>query len=105
MSREGEVFRALADPTRRAIFERLVKGEASVSEIKADFAVSQPAVSQHLAALRQAGLLIERRSGRHMYYRVEPQGLRPLVDWLDRYQAFWHHRLEALKRLLQEMDP
>lgn len=104
MKRADAVFRALADPTRRAVFERLTRGEAAVKELTARFAVSQPAISQHLAALRRAGLVTERRDGRHAYYRVAPSGLRPLVDWIERYQAFWAERLEKLKNLLEEMD-
>src|SRR5256885_2215862 len=63
----GEVFRALADPTRRALFERLSRGEAPVKELTARMGVSQPAVSQHLAALHRAGLVSERREGRLRY--------------------------------------
>ncbi|MCA1481686.1 helix-turn-helix transcriptional regulator, partial [Bradyrhizobium sp. NBAIM08] len=97
MKREDEIFRALADPTRRGVFERLTKGEAAVSELTARFDVSQPAISQHLAALRSAGLVSVRREGRYVYYRINPRGMRPLVDWLDRYQAFWLDRLDKLK--------
>jgi DNA-binding transcriptional ArsR family regulator len=104
VQREDSVFRALADPTRRAIFERLTHGEAAVKDLTARFDVSQPAISQHLATLRSAGLVSERREGRLVYYRVEPKGLRPLVDWLAHYQAFWLDRLEDLRALLKEMD-
>ncbi len=99
-----EIFRALADPTRRAIFERLSQGEASVKDLTACFDVSQPAVSQHLATLRRAGIVSERREGRHTYYRVEPAGLQPLVDWMERYQAFWLDRVNRLKAVLEEID-
>ena len=99
------VFRALADPSRRAIFERLTRGEAPVKDLTALFDISQPAVSQHLATLRHAGLVSERRVGRLVYYRVEPDGLRPLIDWIARYQAFWPERLSRLHALLEEMDP
>ena len=102
--REDAVFRALADPTRRAIFERLTHGEAAVRDLTSRFEISQPAISQHLAALRGAGLVSERREGRLVYYRVEPKGLRPLVDWLTHYQAFWTDRLDKLQALLKEMD-
>lgn len=98
------VFRALADPSRRAIFERLTGGEAAVKELTARFDISQPAVSQHLAALRAAGLVAERREGRHVFYRVEPKGLRPLVDWIAHYQAFWTERLTGLRKVLEEME-
>jgi DNA-binding transcriptional ArsR family regulator len=104
MAQEDAVFRALADPSRRAIFEQLSHGEAAVKELKARFDISQPAVSQHLAALRSAGLVSERRAGRLVYYRVEPRGLRPLVNWLGHYQAFWVDRMDKLRVLLSEMD-
>jgi DNA-binding transcriptional ArsR family regulator len=104
MQREDAVFRALADPSRRAIFERLTRGEAAVKDLTACFDISQPAVSQHLAALRSAGLASERREGRLVYYRVQPKGLKPLVDWIKHYQAFWFERLERLQALLEEMD-
>ena len=103
-TRQDAIFRALADPTRRAVFERLTLGEAAVKELTARFDVSQPAISQHLAALRGAGLVTERREGRHAYYRVKPSGLRPLVDWIEHYQGFWRDRLETLKTVLEEMD-
>jgi DNA-binding transcriptional ArsR family regulator len=101
---ENAIFRALADPSRRAIFERLTRGEAAVKDLTARFDISQPAVSQHLATLRRAGLVAERRSGRLVYYRVEPNGLRPLIDWITHYQAFWPKRLDRLQALLKEMD-
>jgi DNA-binding transcriptional ArsR family regulator len=102
---DADIFRALADPTRRAVYERLALREMSVSELKAGFAVSQPAISQHLAALRGAGLVRERRDGRHAYYRVDPDGLAPLVNWIDRYRNFWPERIEKLKDVLKRMDP
>ncbi len=89
MQAEDAIFRALADPSRRAIFESLAGGEAAVKELTARFEISQPAVSQHLATLRGAGLVSERREGRLVYYRIEPEGLRPLIDWIAHYQAFW----------------
>jgi DNA-binding transcriptional ArsR family regulator len=101
---EQAIFKALADPSRRAIFERLTTGEAAVRDLTARFDISQPAVSQHLAALRDAGLVKERRDGRLVYYRVAPRGLRPLVDWLARYQAFWTEKVAKLDALLDEMD-
>ena len=100
MVREGDVFQALADPTRRAIFERLTRGESSVKDLTARHHISQPAVSQHLAALRKAGLVSERREGRFAYYRVETEGLRPLIQWIEHYQAFWLDRLPRLKALV-----
>lgn len=104
MPREDAVFRALADPTRRALFERLTRGEATVKELTARLDVSQPAVSQHLKALRAAGLVLERQEGRFVRYRVRRSGLRPLVRWIEHYQAFWLDRLQRLEALVEEMD-
>ena len=104
MQLEDIVFRALADPSRRAIFERLTRGESAVKDLTARFDISQPAISQHLATLRRAGLVSERREGRLVFYRVEPKGLRPLIDWITHYQAFWLERLDRLQALLKEMD-
>jgi DNA-binding transcriptional ArsR family regulator len=98
------LFRALADPTRRAVFEHLCGREMSVSELKADFPISQPAISQHLAALKTAGLVRERREGRFAFYRAEPRGLSPLAEWVDRHRELWPERIEKLRRLLKEMD-
>lgn len=100
------LMRTLADPTRRALFERIVAGgEANVVELTRGGGVSQPAVSQHLKVLRGSGLVAERREGRNVFYRADPQGLAPLVDWLDIYGVFWRQRMKALKTLLQEIDP
>ncbi len=101
---ETKVFKALADPSRRAIFESLAEGEAAVKDLTARFAISQPAVSQHLAALRDAGLVQGRSQGRRVVYRVEPEGLRPLVDWIAHYRVFWTDRVERLEKLLERMD-
>ncbi|MBX9461496.1 MAG: metalloregulator ArsR/SmtB family transcription factor [Aquamicrobium sp.] len=101
---ESDIFRALADPTRRAVFERLLGGEKNATELREGLAISQPAVSQHIAVLRGAGLVRETRAGRHINYSVDPEGLAPLFDWLARYRAFWPMRVERLKTLLKEMD-
>jgi len=99
------VMRTLADPTRRAVFERIVTaGEATVGALTREAGVSQPAVSQHLRALREAGLVAERRDGRNVHYRAEPRGLAPLVDWLGIYGVFWRERFANLETLLQEID-
>jgi DNA-binding transcriptional ArsR family regulator len=101
---ENKVFLALADPSRRAIFESLSRGEVTVKDLTARFDISQPAVSQHLATLRDAGLVNGRREGRCVFYRVEPRGIRPLVDWIAHYRAFWTERIERLEQLLEKMD-
>jgi DNA-binding transcriptional ArsR family regulator len=82
----------------------LLLGEAAVKDLTARFDISQPAVSQHLATLRRACLVSERRDGRLVYYRVEPKGLRPLIDWIAHYQTFWLERVDRLQALLKEMD-
>ncbi|MGQ3075429.1 MAG: ArsR/SmtB family transcription factor [Ferrovibrionaceae bacterium] len=100
------VMRALADPTRRAMFERIVgAGEITVAELTRGSGVTQGAVSQHLKSLRQAGLVAERPEGRHVFYRAEPRGLAPLVDWMTHYGAFWRDRFDDLRDLLKEIDP
>jgi DNA-binding transcriptional ArsR family regulator len=100
-----DLFRALADPTRRAVFERLAgEGELAVSDLVAGSGVSQPAVSQHLAVLRQAGLVSERREGRFIRYAARPEGLKPLFDWMAFYARFWGERFDRLEDLLTRMD-
>lgn len=97
------VMKTLADPTRRAVFERIAReGEVAATGLAKGAKVSQPAISQHLKALRDAGLVMERRAGRHVHYRVAPQGLAPLVDWLDHYRSFWRQRFETLEKLLKD---
>lgn len=104
-SSETRIFQALADPSRRAIFESLAGGELAVKELTERFEISQPAISQHLATLREAGLVEGRREGRRVYYRIEPSGLQPLIDWIEHHRRFWAERLDRLETLLEEMDP
>ena len=99
-----DIFKVLADPTRRAVLERLAGAEMTATELREGFAISQPAMSQHLAVLRGAGLISERREGRYVNYRVEPDGMAPLHAWMARYKAFWPSRIDSLKDLLREMD-
>ena len=101
---ENRIFQALADPSRRAILASLTRGEAAVKDLTARFEISQPAVSQHLAALKDAGLVNARREGRCVFYRVDPRGMKPLVDWIAQYRAFWTERVGRLERLLEKMD-
>ena len=101
---ENKVFHALADPSRRAIFESLTRGEAAVKDLTARFDISQPAVSQHLSALKDAGLVNARRDGRCVYYTVDPHGMKPLIDWIAHYRVFWTEHVQRLERLLEKMD-
>jgi DNA-binding transcriptional ArsR family regulator len=105
MDAAADLFRTLGDATRRGLFERLARdGELSVSDLTRGTEVSQPAVSQHLKALRTAGLVSEERRGRQVLYSARPQGLRPLVDWIGFYAAFWSDRFDALEDTLKRMD-
>jgi DNA-binding transcriptional ArsR family regulator len=100
------VMRTLADPTRRAVFERIVgSDEITVVELTRGSGVTQGAISQHLKSLKQAGLVAERPEGRNVFYRAEPEGLAPLVDWMSLYGVFWRDRFANLKTLLKEIDP
>ena len=101
----NELFKALADPTRRAIFERLSRdGEHTVRALTDRARVSQPAVSKHLGVLKLAGLVRDRREGRETHYSAQPQGLAPLVNWMSLYGAFWSERFDRLENLLKRMD-
>src|SRR3954469_9684894 len=100
------VMRALADPTRRALFERVAGShETTVAELTKGSGVTQGAISQHLKSLKQAGLVTERPEGRNVYYRAAPEGLGPLVDWMSHYGVFWRERFANLRTLLKEIDP
>src|SRR5271156_4301895 len=100
-----DFFKTLADPTRRAIFERLSRdGEQTVRALTDRSGVSQPAVSKHLRVLKLAGLVRDGRDGRQTHYSAEPQALAPLVDWMSLYGAFWRDRFDRLEDLLNRMD-
>ena len=102
----SSVMRALADPTRRAVFERVVGSrEITVAELTRGSGVTQGAISQHLKSLKQAGLVAERPEGRKVFYRAEPKGLAPLVDWMAIYGIFWRERFDNLRCFLKEIDP
>lgn len=99
------LFRALADPTRRAIFERLTRhGELTVHALTERAGVSQPMVSRHLAALQRARLVRPRRQGRETHYQARPEALAPLVDWIGHYGAFWQNKFDRLGELLESLE-
>jgi len=98
----GSTLAALADPTRRAVFERLRDGPASVGDLARALPVSRPAVSQHLKALKQAGLVTARAEGTHRVYAIDPQGIGELRRWLDR---FWGDALESFRREVERSEP
>ena len=85
---ENAIFKALADPTRRAIFDKLAAGSMNATALRAGMQISQPAMSQHLSVLREAGLVREERQGRFVNYEVDPQGMALLIRWLDRYRSY-----------------
>jgi DNA-binding transcriptional ArsR family regulator len=104
-SAADSLFRALADPTRRAIFERLTRnGEQTVHALTERAGVSQPMVSKHLAALKRARLVRNRRAGRETHYQARPEALAPLVDWIGHYGAFWQSKFDRLGEVLERMD-
>lgn len=97
----GNALEALADPTRRAVFEQLRAGGRSVGEVAAQLPVSRPAVSQHLKVLKQAGLVLDEARGTARIYRIHADGLRELRDWLD---GFWGEALEGFKDYAEGED-
>jgi DNA-binding transcriptional ArsR family regulator len=99
------IMKTLADPTRRAVYETITtSGEITVGTLTKGSHVSQPAISQHVRALREAGLVAERRAGRRVFYRAEPKALEPLIGWIGFYSRFWSERFDKIEQLLKEMD-
>jgi len=101
---ENDIFKALADPTRRSIFDKLAAGSMNASALREGLPISQPAMSQHLAVLRNAGLVREAKQGRCVNYQVDPDGLAQIAQWLAKYRAWWPARIDALQTLLKDMD-
>ena len=99
MTAYGKTLDALADPTRRAIFELLGDGPRAVGELAARLPVSRPAVSQHLRVLKGAGLVSERKDGARRLYRLEPAGLEELRNWVER---FWDNALAGFKTAAEQ---
>ncbi len=97
-------FAALADPTRRAILARLALGETSVNELSKPFDISGPAISKHLKVLERAGLIARGREAQWRPCRIEPQGLKGVDDWLERYRRLWEERLDRLEDYLRELQ-
>jgi DNA-binding transcriptional ArsR family regulator len=91
------MFHALADPTRRALLDLLCNGSLAAGEIARSFPISRPAVSKHLGLLHRAGLVEKRRTGRHHFYHLNPESLKEVDRWLERYRVFWNVQLGNLK--------
>jgi len=99
-----DVFRAIADPTRRAILDRLREGECSVNELCRSFKITQPAVSQHLKVLKAVGLVSVERAGRERIHRLNAVLLQAVYDWVSHYEEFWTERLDSLGGYLERKD-
>lgn len=97
----SDVFQALADPTRRAILDRLRRGPSPVNDLVAGFRVSRPAISKHLRVLRSARLVREKKEGRQRIYQLDPARIEEVAKWTEQYRAFWHHSLTNLKHRLE----
>jgi DNA-binding transcriptional ArsR family regulator len=101
---EYDIFKALADPTRGSIFKKLAAGSMNASALRKGMDISQPAMSQHLSVLRNAGLVREQRQGRFVHYEVDPEGLMRIAEWLGHYRRYWPERINDLRNLLKDMD-
>lgn len=99
--KEGAAFGALADPTRRAVLDLLRQGSQSAGRIAQAFPVSRPAISKHLRMLRRARLVTERREGRHRIYQLNPEPLKAMDSWLEKYRLFWRQHLAGLKKFVE----
>ena len=101
-SASADVFQAIADPTRRAILDLLLTGEKPVKQLAEPFAISLPAISQHLQILCEADLVEMRKSGRQRLYKIKPESLKQVSAWIANYEEFWQQKLDALGDYLEE---
>lgn len=97
-----DIFNAIADPTRRALLDKLREGEQPVKQLAEPFNMSLPAISQHLQILCEAGLVEVRKAGRQRLYRLNPEPLKEVSDWIINYEKFWQEKLDALGKYLEE---
>jgi len=100
----NDVFRALADPTRRAILNRLRAGRQPVGSLARSFPVSRPAISKHLRILREARLVIDQKKGRERFCELNVEPLRQVDQWLDEYRRFWTVKLQSLKDYVESTE-
>lgn len=96
------VFRALADPTRRAIIGMLAKGARPIGDIAAEFDMTRPAVAKHLAILKEGGVISVEQKGRERINTLNPRALRTAADWLNHFDSFWDDRFAKLKAAVEE---
>ncbi len=104
MATTSDVFNAVAEPRRRLILDLLSQGERSVSDIARSLGLKQPQVSKHLRVLRQVGLVSVRGSGQQRLYSLNGEGLKPVHDWVGRYERFWIESLDRLADYLDELQ-
>lgn len=97
-----DIFQAIADPTRRALLDRLRNGEQPVKQLAEPFQMTMPAISQHLQILCEAGLVQVRKSGRQRLYRLNPEPLKEVSNWITNYEEFWQEKLEKLGTYLED---
>ncbi|MBB6671752.1 ArsR/SmtB family transcription factor [Cohnella nanjingensis] len=100
-----DVFQAIADPTRRKLLGLLSEQEMPVTALSSHFPMSRTAVSKHLRILSEAGLVAEQKVGRETRYRLQPEPLQELRDWLGYFERYWNNKLAALKLLVESDDP
>ncbi|MCC3375963.1 helix-turn-helix transcriptional regulator [Cohnella sp. REN36] len=100
-----DVFQAIADPTRRRLLGLLSEGEMPVNALSSHFPMSRTAVSKHLRILSEAGLVSEEKVGRETRYRLQPEPLQELRDWLGYFERYWNNKLAALKLLVETEHP
>lgn len=98
----ADIFQAIADPTRRALLDRLRHGEQPVKQLAEPFEMSMPAISQHLQVLCEVSLVTQRRVGRQRLYRLNPKPLKEVSNWIANYEQFWQEKLECLSSYLEE---
>jgi DNA-binding transcriptional ArsR family regulator len=103
-STTSDVFNAIAEAHRREILDALIAGEKAVGAIVNDLSMSQPQVSKHLRVLSEVGLVSCRAEGRRRLYRLEPARLRPMHEWLDKYEQAWNDRLDRMDDYLKELQ-
>jgi DNA-binding transcriptional ArsR family regulator len=103
-STTSDVFNAIAEADRREILDVLMTGEKAVGAIVQHLSMSQPQVSKHLRVLSEVGLVRCRAEGRHRLYRLEPERLRPLHEWLAKYERTWNDRLDRVDDYLKEIQ-
>ena len=94
----SDVYNAIAEPRRRAIFALLCEAERAVNDVVAELAMDQPSVSKHLRVLREVDLVSVRRDGRQRFYAAKPESLRPVHDWVAQFEKFWDDQLDSIQR-------